>query len=70
VAAPDSPGQLAAVGQRYPVSGRVERHCLPVLAAGSRVGRPVAQAQVRPQEVRFDVVSILDGHLEVIEGAF
>lgn len=32
--------------------------------------RWLEDAPVRPREIRFDVVGVLDGELEVIEGAF
>ena len=40
----------------------------------ARIRRLAAQwlqtSPVRPREIRFDVAAVLDGHLELIEGAF
>ncbi len=54
-----------AFGAPVEAVGRDKRVRLRHLAA-----RWLEESGVRPGEIRFDVVSVLAGHLEVIEGAF
>ena len=54
-----------AFGSPLEAVGREKRQRIRHLAA-----RWLEDAPTRPREIRFDVVGVLDGDLEVVEGAF
>ena len=55
----------ALFGSPAEAVNHLKRQKLRVLAA-----KWIEDSPIRPREIRFDVVSVLDGAVEVIEGAF